>query len=110
MGRGKRIERVVRTPDDKASKNQLISFVERIERLEGEKAELASDISDLYVEVKSSGFDVPTVRQIVKLRKAEGHKLEEQAHILETYCRAVGLSFDDTPLGAAMAVARKAAE
>jgi uncharacterized protein (UPF0335 family) len=48
---------------------RLRSFIERIERLEEEKAALAADIREVYAEAKSTGFDVKTMRQVIRLRK-----------------------------------------
>ena len=73
---------------------QLRSFVERIERLEEEKAALAADIRDIYVEAKGSGFDVKALREIIKIRKIDAHKREEQETMLEVYKRALGMDLD----------------
>lgn len=70
---------------------QLVSYIERIERLEEEKAALAADIKDVFAEAKGNGFDVKTMRQILKLRKLEKDDLQEQEHLLELYKRAIGL-------------------
>ena len=48
--------------------DRLRSFVERIERLEEEKATIAADIKEVYAEAKGTGFDVKTLRQIIALR------------------------------------------
>lgn len=70
---------------------QLVSYIERIERLEEEKAALGADIKDVFAEAKGNGFDVKTMRQILKLRKLEKSDLQEQEHLLELYKRAIGL-------------------
>ncbi|WP_323798042.1 DUF2312 domain-containing protein [Nisaea sp.] len=70
---------------------QLVSYIERIERLEEEKAALAADIKDVFAEAKGNGFDVKTMRQILKLRKLDKDDLQEQEHLLELYKRAIGL-------------------
>ena len=70
---------------------QLVSYIERIERLEEEKAALAADIKDVFAEAKGTGFDVKTMRQILKLRKLDKDDLQEQEHLLELYKRAIGL-------------------
>ena len=70
---------------------QLISYIERIERLEEEKAALAADVKDVFAEAKGNGFDVKTMRQILKLRKLDKDDLQEQEHLLELYKRAIGL-------------------
>lgn len=73
------------------SADQLRSIVERIEKLEEEKAGIAADIRDVYAEAKGNGFDVPAIRSIVKIRKMDASKVEEQETILDTYRRALGL-------------------
>ena len=80
------------------AKDQLKAFVERIERLEAEKAETAADIRDVYAEAKGTGFDVRALRTIIRLRKQDTDERREQEMILETYMMALGM-LSDTPLG-----------
>ena len=70
---------------------QLRLFIERIERLEEEKKGMADDIRDVYNEAKSTGYDVKTMRSIVRLRKMEKHARDEAEALLETYKAALGL-------------------
>jgi len=72
--------------------DQLASYVERIERLEEEKANLRADIKEVYGEAKALGYDVKILRQIIRLRKMEDHERTEQEEILEVYKRALGMS------------------
>ncbi|WP_417842002.1 DUF2312 domain-containing protein [Terasakiella sp.] len=72
--------------------DQLASYVERIERLEEEKANLTTDIKEVYGEAKSLGYDVKILRQIIRLRKMEDHERTEQEEIMEVYKRALGMS------------------
>ena len=51
--------------------DQLRSYIERIERLEEEKAALAADIEEVFAEAKANGFDVKIMRQVLKLRKMD---------------------------------------
>ena len=81
---------------DSAAK-RLKDFIERIERLEEEKAALGDDVKAVYAEAKAFGFDTKIMRQVVKLRKLDGRDREEQAALLDLYCAAIG--FDYTPLG-----------
>ena len=76
---------------DSISAEQLRLFIERIERLEEEKKGIADDIKDVYAECKSTGFDVKTIRTIVKLRKMEKHHRDEAEMLLDTYKAALGL-------------------
>lgn len=71
--------------------DQLRLFIERIERLEEEKKGMSDDIKDVYLEAKSQGFDVKTMRKIVSLRKKEKHVRDEEDALLETYRAALGL-------------------
>ena len=70
---------------------KLKSFIERIERLEGEKAELAEDIREVYGEAKSEGFDTKIMRQVIRLRKLEIQERREQEELLDTYRKALGM-------------------
>ena len=70
---------------------RLISFIERIERLEEEKAGLASDIKDIYAEAKGTGFDVKTMRKIIRLRKMDTDKRHEEEALLDLYKTAIGI-------------------
>lgn len=78
--------------------DRLRSFIERIERLESEKRELAADIKEVYAEAKGTGFDTKTIRRIVKERTRDHDDVEEALYAL--YKRALG-EFVSTPLGAA---------
>lgn len=71
--------------------DQLRLLIERIERLEEEKKGIADDIKNVYGEAKSTGFDVKTIRTIVRLRKMEKHHRDEAEALLETYKQALGL-------------------
>lgn len=73
------------------SDSHLKSLVERIERLEEEKAGIASDIRDVYAESKGNGFDVKALRTIVRLRKQDANQRQEEETILETYMQALGM-------------------
>lgn len=69
----------------------LRSYIERIERLEEEKAATGHDIKEVYAEAKANGFDVKAMRTIVKLRKLDPAQRDEQEYVLDTYRRAIGL-------------------
>jgi len=79
---------------------QLRSIVERIERIEDERKSLASDIRDLYAEAKSSGFDLPALRAIIRMRKEPVSKRMEREAIIDAYQAELGM-LADTPLGQA---------
>lgn len=71
--------------------DRLKSFIERIERLEEEKATIATDIKEVYSEAKSVGFDTKIMRELIKLRKLDASEMTEQELLLETYKRALGM-------------------
>ena len=70
----------------------LRSYIDRIERLEEDKAGLAADIRDIYAEAKGNGFDAKTMRKIVSLRKLDQSERNEQEALLDLYRRALGMS------------------
>jgi len=71
--------------------DQLRSFIERIERLEEEKAGISGDIKDVYSEAKGNGFDTKAIRKIISLRKKDHAERQEEDAILETYMQALGM-------------------
>jgi len=71
---------------------QLRSYIERIERLEEEKAAIAADVREVYAEAKSSGFDVKIMRQVLRLRKLDHDDRSEQEALLDLYKRALGMA------------------
>lgn len=73
------------------SAEQLKLFIERIETLEEEKRSIADDIKDTYSEAKSNGYDVKTMRAIVRLRKMDSNARQEMEALLDTYKAALGL-------------------
>ncbi|WP_150290645.1 MULTISPECIES: DUF2312 domain-containing protein [Sphingobium] len=77
--------------DGNVAAEQLRLFIERIERLEEEKKGIADDIKDVYLEAKANGYDVKTMRSIVRLRKMERNARMEAEALLETYKSALGL-------------------
>lgn len=74
------------------ARDQLLTIVERIERLEEEKKAIADDIKDVYAEAKGNGFDVKTLRQVVRLRKVEAAERQEAEAMLDLYLSALGMT------------------
>jgi uncharacterized protein (UPF0335 family) len=70
---------------------RLLSFIQRIETLEEEKAALAEDIKEVYAELKGTGFDVKTIRKIIALRKLDVEKRRESDELLDLYKTAIGM-------------------
>ena len=79
-------------PARRFAKDQLKAFVERVERLEEEKKAIADDIRDVYAEAKGNGFDVKTLRVVVRLRKQDVNERKEHEAILHTYMHALGMA------------------
>ncbi|MDF1847340.1 MAG: DUF2312 domain-containing protein [Parvibaculaceae bacterium] len=73
------------------AQGQLRSFVERIERLEEEKAALAADIKEVYAEAKGNGFDTKVLRKVISLRKKDTAERQEEEAMLELYLHALGM-------------------
>jgi len=71
--------------------DHLRSFIERIERLEEEKAALTADIREVYSEAKGTGFDTKIMRQIVRMRKLDTADRQEQEAVLDLYMTALGM-------------------
>jgi len=70
---------------------QLRSLIERIERLEEEKAALTSDIREVYAEAKGNGFDAKIMRQVVRMRKLDKADRQEMEAVLDLYLAALGM-------------------
>lgn len=73
------------------SSEQLRSIIERIERLEQEKAAIAEDIKEVYAEARGNGYDTKTLRTIVKMRKMDLDDRQEQEQMLDLYLNALGM-------------------
>ncbi len=73
------------------TKEQLKSYIERIERLEEEKASLGTDIREVYAEAKANGYDTKVMRKVISLRKVDAAEREEQDQLLELYQQALGM-------------------
>ncbi len=94
--KGKRASAAAREPmktieTGEVSAEQLRLLIERIERLEEERQGIAGDIKDVYAEAKSTGFDVKTMKAIVRLRGMEKHHRDEADMLLETYKQSLGI-------------------
>ncbi|HWX48151.1 MAG TPA: DUF2312 domain-containing protein [Roseomonas sp.] len=71
--------------------DRLRSIIERVERLEEERKDLAEDIRTIMAEAKGAGFDPKVVRQIIRIRRQEPAKVEEQETLLDLYRHALGM-------------------
>jgi uncharacterized protein (UPF0335 family) len=73
--------------------DELRQFIERIERLEEEKAGIASDIKDVFAEAKGRGYDPKAMKKIIAIRKKRKEELQEENSILQTYLDALGMQY-----------------
>ena len=78
--------------------NQLQAIVNRIEKLEEEKAAIAENIKEVYAEAKGTGFDPKIIKKIIAIRKQDASKIKEEQALIATYMDALGM-LADTPLG-----------
>ncbi|MGC1576689.1 MAG: DUF2312 domain-containing protein [Beijerinckiaceae bacterium] len=76
---------------DAVAPDLLKAFVERIERLEEEKASIAGDVKEVYAEAKAQGFDAKILRKVVALRKRDVSERREEEEILDLYLQALGM-------------------
>lgn len=78
--------------ENSVAQDQLRAIIERIERMEEEKAAISEDIKEIYAEAKGNGFDTPIIRKIIAIRKMDAHERMEQEALLELYMSALGMS------------------
>ncbi|MDA4845927.1 DUF2312 domain-containing protein [Hoeflea poritis] len=74
------------------ARDQLRSYVERIERLDEEKKTIAEDIKEVYGEAKSFGFDTKVLRKVIAIRKLDPNERAEEEALLDTYLHALGMA------------------
>ena len=72
------------------AQGQLKAIVERIERLEEDKAAVMADLKEVYAEAKGNGYDVKILRKVVRIRKQDRAKRMEEDAILDLYLSAIG--------------------
>ncbi len=79
------------------SGRQLLDFIERIERIREQKKQLAEDEKLVFAELKASGFNAPTTRNVLRRRAAKPADVEEAEQMLDMYLHAIGMA-NDAPL------------
>lgn len=77
--------------DSGVAAEELKQFIERIERLEEERAAIAGDIKEIYGEAKGRGFDAAAIRKLIAMRKRSPEERQEEEAILELYMQALGM-------------------
>ena len=78
---------------DSVAQDQIRAFIERIERMEEEKAAIGDDIKEIYAEAKGNGLDTKIIRKIVAIRKQDANERMEQEALLELYMAALGMTY-----------------
>ena len=72
------------------AQTQLKTILERIERLEEDKAAVMADLKEVYAEAKGNGFDVKIIRKVVRIRKMDRAKRQEEDALVDLYLSAIG--------------------
>jgi uncharacterized protein (UPF0335 family) len=73
-----------------AAQGRLKTIIERIERLEEDKAAIANDIGEVFAEAKGEGFDVKVLRKVLAMRKQDKAKRQEEEALVDLYLSAIG--------------------
>jgi len=76
----------------RATSNELRQFVERIERLDAEKKDIADQQKEVMAEAKARGYDTKVLRKVIALRKRDADDIAEEEAVLEMYKEALGMS------------------
>jgi len=81
------------TPDTsyRVSADELRQFIERFERLEMEKRDIADQQKEVMAEAKSRGYDTKVMRKVVALRKRDKDDIAEEEAMLDMYREALGM-------------------
>jgi len=72
------------------AQGQLKSILERVERLEEDKAAVMADLKEVYAEAKGNGFDTKIIRKVIRLRKKDKAKRQEEEALVDLYMSAIG--------------------
>ncbi|WP_312814391.1 DUF2312 domain-containing protein [Brevundimonas sp.] len=73
-----------------AAQGRLRTIIERIERLEEDKKAVMEDMKEVFAEAKGEGYDVKTLRKVIRLRKQDKATRKEEEAILDLYLSALG--------------------
>ena len=69
----------------------LLSYCERIERIEEEKKALQNDIKEIFEEAENRGFDKKALKEVLKRRKMDANDARELDFSVEVYKKALGM-------------------
>lgn len=73
------------------NKDEVLQYINRIERLEEDKKAVAKDIKDVYTELKGNGYDAKIIRKLVSIRRKTKEERKEEEALLEMYMQAIGM-------------------
>ena len=73
------------------NKDEVMQYINRIEKLEEEKRAISEDIKSVYIEVKSTGYDPKIIRKLVSIRRKSKEERQEEEALLELYMSAIGM-------------------
>ena len=71
--------------------DELRQFIERVERLEMEKKDIADQIKEVMAEAKGRGYDTKVMRKVIALRKRDKDDIAEEEAVLDMYKEALGM-------------------
>ena len=78
-------------PNYTATADELRQFIERFERLEAERKDIAEQQKEVMAEAKSCGYDTAVMRKIIALRKRDQNDIAEEEAIMDLYKQALGM-------------------
>ncbi|AUJ64621.1 hypothetical protein B9057_10055 [Aestuarium zhoushanense] len=76
---------------ESVASQELRQFIERVERLEAEKKDIADSIKEVMAEAKGRGYDPKVMRKVISLRKRDANDIAEEEAILDMYKAALGM-------------------
>lgn len=91
------LQQIISEADDKngiidgVDASRLLSYIERVERLQEEKKALQNDIKEVFEEAKAAKFEVKAIKEILKARKEDETERQEKEFIVDVYKRALGM-------------------
>ncbi|MES2214407.1 MAG: DUF2312 domain-containing protein [Pseudomonadota bacterium] len=73
------------------TRDQLEGYITKLERLEEDKSAISEDIKEVTADARNNGFDVKTIKQILKIRKTSKDDLAQQEALLDLYRSVLGV-------------------
>jgi len=74
-----------------AAQGRLRTLVERLERLDEDKQAVLADMKEVFTEAKGEGYDVKILRKVLRIRKMDAAKRQEEEAVTDLYLSALGL-------------------